>query len=418
MSCRGYEACDESIRRLIRRAASQVFASGDLDLPDEAIKASLPATQNSLPEYFKLASYGEREDYHARLKTYVSSRAIYVDWDRSAGAGVQISRLSMMNATMASHQLGVRLPWVVAREAVVELRAIYKKEMPDIEPIINAWTHGKAFAGISAENAKQIIDSLLVIHSAKKRQSDKKDVLLRRLSVELFHDSKRIEALVRPLAALLGEREFDGDNNVFAELGLVKHPQPMLISGSSSHVIETTYGLCPLLPPFIGISPDSLVAIQQPKSNIRLVLTIENLASFNEAAHDANQPEDLLVVYVAGQPTPTLLSAYQRLLVSIKPESVWHWGDIDVGGFRIANRLAQAANAVHYSVSLWNMCARDTLADRSESFTNFQLRQICDICDRNGWAKESDAVKENPYSLEQEFIHWEVPAPCSKSQRL
>ncbi|MEX0619128.1 MAG: Wadjet anti-phage system protein JetD domain-containing protein [Pseudohongiellaceae bacterium] len=120
------------------------------------------------------------------------------------------------------------------------------------------------------------------------------------------------------------------------------------IHGSSSETI-------PLVRPYLGLRPDTIDDLVVGSKPIEYLLTIENLASFNEAAQDVTNPDDLLLIYVAGNPTSALLAAYRRILKSVMPKKVMHWGDIDVGGFRIAARLADHAAEVGQKIELWRM---------------------------------------------------------------
>jgi hypothetical protein len=166
-----------------------------------------------------------------------------------------------------------------------------------------------------------------------------------------------------------------------------------------------------LLKPYIGLRPDRIDGLSVDSGRIQHLLTIENLASFNEAAEYSDNPDDLLIVYVAGNPTPSWLAAYRRLLKSAKPMTVMHWGDIDVGGFRIAGRIAESAITVGYSLDLWRMNAAEMRANaHSNAPGKEQITQIEQVCEKYGWNQELAGLKENPFFQEQEFIEW-TPLP-------
>lgn len=404
----GSTACDNTIQRLIKRAAYQVFAQGNLPPAEEQLSVSLPATKASLPEYYRLERFADREEYHARLQTFINAGAVRVEWDPRAGERGQLRRVTMTSSMAAASLLGIDLPWDLASAAIRDLKSVAKEGLPAIDHIVDGWRHGKAPGGVAADKANQFIDSMRVIDAAQRMGARDKDVLLRRLSAHLFGDTKRIEALARQIAFLLGEAD-GSEEDVFARLGLVKHPQPMLLSGWPSCGVRVGKGVVPLVRPYLGLRPDTIDGLQVGNETIRRVLTIENLASFNEAAQDAANPSDMLLIYVAGNPTPSLLAAYSRLLKSAKPSTVMHWGDIDFGGFRIAVRLADAAKTAGYQLDLWRMNPVESATDQRDKASKQKIDQIMAICKKYRWTRELEGFKQHPVFQEQEFISWEPP---------
>lgn len=405
----GSTACDTTIRNMVKRVARRIFSEGDLELNKVTTSFSLPITQKSAPEYYQLERFLDREEYHARLQTYINAGSVKAEWDRSAGARGQLARVTMIDPNSASDLLGIDLPWKVAVKAIADLEAVMEEGLPVIDQITEAWRYGKAPGGITADKSKQFIDSMRVIKAAKQLGGNSRDILLRRVSAQLFGNTKRIEALARQVAFLLGNSADSDDESVFARLGLVKHPQPLLISGPPSCCIAVTEGNVPLVKPYIGLRPDTIEGVVEEKMQIRQVLTIENLASFNEAAQHLTNPSDLLIIYVAGSPTPSLLSAYKRLLGSIQPSIVRHWGDVDVGGFRIASRLAESAKLMGYQLQLWRMLSTDVPGNQSCKANDLQLNEIATICNQYGWINELERLKKAPFFQEQEFTEWTPP---------
>lgn len=409
MTSVGSVACDTTIQRLIKRAARRVFSEGDLPPTPEQITVCFPATKASLSEYYSLERFADREEYHARLQTFINSGAVTVVWDRSAGERGQLERVNLTNPTAAADLLGIELPWDIASAAIRDLRSVANEGLPPIDYITDGWRHGKAPGGVTADKASQFVDSMRVIDAAQRMGAHDKDLLLRRLSAHLFGDTKRIEALARQITFLLGEPDGSEEDDVFARLGLVKHPQPMLLSGPPSCGVQVGEEIVPLVRPYLGLRPDTIQGLHVGKNHIRCFLTIENLASFNEAAQDASNPDDMLLIYVAGNPTPSLLAAYSRLLKSAKPLTVMHWGDIDVGGFRIAARLADNAMAAGHRLALWRMTPSELVAEQNDKASKNKIGQIEVICEKYGWMSELESLKQHPVFQEQEFIRWEQP---------
>jgi hypothetical protein len=409
MASNGVEACNKTIYRLIQRLANRVFSDGNLSPTDDQSSVSFPATSSSLSEYFKLERFADREEYHARLQSFVRTDAVRADWDRRSSEQGQLARLTLNDPTKAAELLGIDLPWVVAATAIQHIEQVAGDSELTIAPIVDAWKHGRAPGGVTANKASQFIDSIRVIEAARRLGASDQDLLLRRVSTQLFGDSKRIESLARPIAYLLGDDS--DDENVFSHLGLVKHPQPMLLSGGADCRVHVGEGSIPLLKPYIGLRPDRIEGLSVDSGRIQHLLTIENLASFNEAAEYSDNPDDLLIVYVAGNPTPSWLAAYRRLLKSGRPTKVMHWGDIDVGGFRIAGKIAESAIEVGYSLDLWQMNAAEFTSNEQKNVPGKeQVTQIVQLCEKYGWHQELAGLKDAPVFLEQEFNEWIPPS--------
>lgn len=408
MTSAGSTACDNTIQRLIKRASRQVFTEGNLPPAEEQLAVSFPATKASLPEYYRLERFSDREEYHARLQTFVNAGAVSVEWDPRAGERGQLLRVTMTSSTEAARLLGIDLPWNIASAAIRGLKSVAKEGLPTVDHIVDGWRRGKAPGGVATDKASQFIDSMRVIDAAQRMGARDKDLLLRRLSAQLFGDTKRIEALARQITFLLGEAD-GSEEDVFARLGLVKHPQPMLLSGPPLCDVQVGEEVVPLVRPYLGLRPDIIDGLQVGKGAIRRFLTIENLASFNEAAQDTSNPNDMLLIYVAGNPTPSLLAAYTRLLMSVEPSIVMHWGDIDLGGFRIAARLADTAKSAGYQLDLWHMNPAESAADQNDKASEHKIDQIAAICEKYEWMRELEGFKQHPVFQEQEFISWEPP---------
>lgn len=406
MTEKGYEACDNTIKKMIKRVAKRLFKTGDLEGVTKLESVSIPATKNSLPEYFHLEKSAMRDAYHARLKRFINDGCVEAEWDRLAGTNGQLMRITLTNPDAAATILALVPPWAGTIKAIQLLAPFIDNRIPAIEQTIKQWRQGKTFAGTSYENAQKVSDAARVIKHCLDTDTSKKDILLRRLSIQLFSDSKRIEALGSQINRLMGIDNLVESDNVFAELGLVKHPQPMLIGGCPDISLATTGGKTNLIFPYTGLRPDRLVSVESSRQNINRILTIENLASFNEAAEYETNPHDLLIIYVAGNPTPSLLSAYERIIESVNPKVLMHWGDIDLGGFMIARRLAMSARKHNHELQLICMNPSTIRHNQTSNVTERKIDLISEMCSEFGWENELAGFTSHPYFQEQEIIEW------------
>ncbi|WCM26331.1 DUF2220 family protein [Sphingomonas sp. QA11] len=91
--------------------------------------------------------------------------------------------------------------------------------------------------------------------------------------------------------------------------------------------------------PFIGIPPLAVHGIDLMRE-IEVILTIENLTSFNRHTREAMQP-NAVVLYSGGFPARPVVDTLCRLLEQAPNASVHHWGDIDAGGVRIFRNIEE-----------------------------------------------------------------------------
>ncbi len=178
--------------------------------------------------------------------------------------------------------------------------------------------------------------------------------ILRMASIALFGDSKRLEALTAWLDLLVaGELAPSGleDEQVWSALGLRREPQPLLLAGQGA--VQLDDGSRHVLPRrWLGFPMDAVRGIA---TEVHALLSIENLASFHEAAA-LRDDAPVLLLYTGGMPSPTWRAAYARLLAGLPTDAaLYHWGDIDRGGFRIAAKLAETAAAASRCLQPWLM---------------------------------------------------------------
>lgn len=209
---------------------------------------------------------------------------------------------------------------------------------------------------------------LLAVKAVLENQDE---IFIRSLSMQLFHDSKRMEQLKNKVEALLYQYgEYQERDFVLEECGIVHTPTYVMMKGNGSIRIgrkcrsnenesidreanfageagidiemkaERKTGLdeqeidLSLMEGDIALSTESVKSLKAVTVKGKRVVTVENLTSF----HDYPAEEDF-VVYLGGFHNKVkrdfLLYLYQR-----NPEKEYrHFGDIDAGGFYILEHL-------------------------------------------------------------------------------
>ncbi len=139
------------------------------------------------------------------------------------------------------------------------------------------------------------------------------------------------------------------DDDVLERFGLLRFTAPVFLSGPVEidlSVVGSDVRLPDSTPPFITPHREWLPGfhwradVASPR-----ILTIENLTSFHRHVREIRQ-DDVCTVYTGGFLSMTVLSLLRRLLAtSPTPPILWHWGDVDAGGARIAEYLEQSLGA-------------------------------------------------------------------------
>ncbi|WP_167285098.1 Wadjet anti-phage system protein JetD domain-containing protein [Marilutibacter alkalisoli] len=363
-------------------------------------------TPASCPEYGRLESLEAREAFHARIALAEREGAIEVE--RARFGEERLLRLRLADLDRLAAHLGIRLLSDRVGEAAAMLDTA-TGDWPIVASVLEAWRLGRKVRGSGPEAARDLFDATTVAGDRIHEERDER--LLRRESIRLFDDSKRLERLTPWLDLLLaGDLAPSGlsREEVWASLGLRRAPQPMLVSGVGTVVLrgEATPATLPLVRPYLGLP---IEAVETVAARARYVLTIENLASFHDAAAAVSLPghADGLLIYTAGMPSPAWRALYGRILRALPTgTAVLHWGDIDEGGFRIAASLASVAADAGRPLLPWLMSPSD-LATRPEGCTPptpATLRRMQHWARRAGWASLASGLELDPLELEQEAL--------------
>nr|WP_245187980.1 Wadjet anti-phage system protein JetD domain-containing protein [Frateuria flava] len=188
----------------------------------------------------------------------------------------------------------------------------------------------------------------------------------------------------------------------------------MLLAGDGT--VDLAGTTLPLVRPYLGLPVERVQAVA---TRAACVLTIENLATFHEAAVVA-AGAPVLLIYTGGMPSPAWRAAYVRILRGMDAQpSVLHWGDIDEGGFRIAAVLAQAVKDAACVLRPWMMSPADLPPDApgAREPTAASLARMCRWAERAGWNVVAEALRRRPVQLEQESLVPLLPtgSVCTRS---
>lgn len=391
------------LERLLRRAENARRRSADEHV-------SLPMTSaSSAGEYVTLGSLDDLDHFHGEIALAERGGAVIARRDCLRGDGTRLLRLTVADAGLLAKHLGVQLLDERVADAERCLEA-WTGRFPVLADVIAAWRRGRKVRGCGPEAAETVG---LAAKAVAAREADVgHERILRRESVRLFGDSKQLEKLTSWLELLVvGELTATGlvKEEVWSAIGLRREPQPFLLSGDGE--VELINGIVPLVRPYLGLPVESLRSVV---TSAHCVLTIENLASFHDATR-ASGANAVLLLYTGGMPSPAWRAAYARILHTM-PHGlpVYHWGDIDEGGFRIAAVLAASAKEAGRHLRPWRMSPRALPADAGRHAavpTHSALKAMQRFAVRADWPELADDLQQQPMQLEQELIESVLPLP-------
>ncbi|MEO7052520.1 MAG: Wadjet anti-phage system protein JetD domain-containing protein [Rhodanobacter sp.] len=381
------------LERLLRRGESARLRGAD-----ERASLSMTGTK----EYTALRSLAELELFHAEVALAEHDGAIAVHREYRSGDGSRLLRLSVLDLAVLARHLGVKLLDDRVTEAAHQLDA-WTTRFPVVVEVLDSWRHGHKVRGFGAEAAEDLARAAIAV--AARTDDASHERILRRESVRLFGDSKRLENLTAWLDLLVtGELVASGlsKEEIWSAIGLRREPQPMLLAGVGS--VELVELCLPLVRPYLGLPVESVRAVT---TSARCMLSIENLASFHDAAR-APGAEAVLLLYTGGMPSPAWRAAYASIL-SRAPSAwpIYHWGDIDEGGFRIAAAVADVARGVGHALQPWMMSPLDlprAIMQRAALPSKPQLAAMTRWADRAGWSGIASDLSGRPLLLEQESL--------------
>lgn len=381
---------DEILNKLMARAERARVKQSD-----RVVRESLKSPDNP----FWTLSYDQRNALYERMRAAEEVGCVKLEWSRLGGEdrpleGVVLSDLDRLaqflgrvtNARVVDEAKEMLAPWL-DNERVID--------------VIRAWENLKSVRTLGPESAADFVDALKVVSTARAESND--ELIVRPLSTRLFGNSKHIEALIRHIDILTADSltaSARHPHEVLGELGITKEPQPFLVAGAGTLKLRPNQD-CPIARPFIGVSNSDISGYQGAPA---WVLTIENLTTFHQAARMLVGREDGLVIYTGGMPSPVWRQAFSAVIINLPERTkIYHWGDFDEGGFRIARVLQTAALGVGKVILPWLMdveSARNKSVPSSTAIASYMANYANDC----GWHDIFQQLRglDNPFTAEQE----------------
>jgi Uncharacterized protein conserved in bacteria C-term(DUF2220) len=327
-----------------------------------------------------------------------------LQWDDAASSNGFIVRVDVLDKRRLAAFLGtVPLEDVMAQ--VRQKLGPLQGRFPVIEEVLQAWGKMRSVRGMGTESADDWIDAARAIGETRKMvERCELSAPIREVSARLFANSKRIEQLFVPTDVLLAgttDAQPREAIEVWQELGLFREERPVRLAGAV--VLEREGVTARLDMPYVGLPATT---IRRAVSRPSLVMTIENQTTFHSEARRRCQ-EPVLLIFTAGMPSPVWRAMYGRLLQDLPVDvPLYHWGDIDEGGLRIAARLAQDARAIGRAIEPWRMHPNDVPAEDRRPATAGTLARMQRHAELAGWTDLGQALFEGGFTIEQEGLKY------------
>ena len=374
----------------------------DGDKADAGVRSRAAAlTQSNLAAYRSERSLQAKESFETTMQAAQAQGAVGLTWDDSQEGNGFIKRVDLVDLRALAGFLG-HTPLADALTDAAAQFAPYLERFPVLNDVMQRWAQLRKVRTLTPASVQDWLDAVKIIDSARDAPPDAISVPIREASYRIFKDSKRIEKLVGPVDALLcGSVEAVPREPVavWEELGLFREEHPALLAGNV--IVRRKRVTACLDTPYGGLPAASVLGLG---SVPRQVMTIENLTTFHSEAKRICA-EDVLLIYTAGMPSPALRAMYGRILREVPERTpIFHWGDVDEGGFRIAATLAREARAAGHTLHPWRMHPDDVPANMRRKATPYVLGRMQHFAVAAGWSELGEAVVEAGFTVEQEGL--------------
>lgn len=320
----------------------------------------------------------DRQAFERMLREAESSGAVELQRDKLDG---RIDRVILReNSAPLYAMLGRSLPAAAAAAAGQALIERLPPLRPDlagvVDRLVEGWSQKRNLVRDLAPADIETAIGVFRTAAALLERDGKDEIDMRTFSRRTTGDSKFVEGNLGRLADVLRLAQPLPDyldaSDLLAQRGIRKWAHPCLIAGPATYRsirLQTE--------PYIGVAPEMAVHLGV-EGQPAWILTVENLASFNRQAREANDGRGI-VVYTGGFPSGATLSAILAL-AGAAACPVYHWGDIDAGGIKIAYCIERKLAEIRRPLALHLMSPEVALRHGRPSAPARVMKQTAGSC--------------------------------------
>ncbi|TKI56796.1 DUF2399 domain-containing protein [Brevibacillus antibioticus] len=320
----------------------------------------LKVNSKLFPSYWDDSSPDFRNSFHLALKELTAQNAISYSWNKHA-IGIEVDKITLSLSNIENvYKIVDRTP---------------KSSLEDqLRSAVNQWHHKlPLWCNEFIEAMRAALDSKTTLPIGLKYESiellldifklltslNSNDVIPKRvISSKLFGDSKYIEnnleqKLIKLLRKFHPLTNFNNENEELLGLvGISSNADHIFLSGPLTLKYLGNLLNLDFFKPDVGV-PSSLIAEADIyELRAKRVLTIENKTTFYLLASKENT--DTLLIYLGGFHNQVRQKFLAKLWASAPNIEFAHWGDIDLGGFKIFQLLSTGSGVpiVPYKMDL------------------------------------------------------------------
>ena len=389
------------MEELARSLLDKLLADAEKAAAGRRIRPSA-LTKSNLAEYHACRSLQAKESFESLMQAASAVQAISIVIGNRGNEEGFIQRVDLVDSRLLADFLG-KVPVAVLLANAETLLLPLAKRYPVLGEVLNRWAQLRPVRTFTAADAQDWVDAVQVIEYARENQAlGEVSVPINEASGKLFKDTKRIKKLVAPIDVLLAgdvDAESRPPAEIWEEIGLFREEHPVRMAGKVIVERERVTGY--LDTPYIGLTASTIIRLGSMPS---LVMTIENQTTFHSEAR-RRCDEDVLLIYTAGMPNPPWRLMYGRILINLPLDvPVYHWGDIDEGGFRIASVIAQEAVKFGHTIKPWAMHPDNVPEVHRRPASPNTVNRMVHFAQVAGWHALGEAITEAKFTVEQESL--------------
>jgi|GEM_PF-6909469 Uncharacterized protein conserved in bacteria C-term(DUF2220). len=286
-----------------------------------------------------------------------------------------------------SNHLGWSSRILSIKQVLIEIQTILSTA-PDwlinaLSELKTLWTSGKTCHGFSWQQSENLATAIQFVSWADQVNGEYD---YRTASSLALSNSKTLERKLASITRLARLKMPDAwqdrpDDYVLGQFGVHKYPPLLHLSGHCQ--VVTTGGELSLISPYAAFPVDAILQVKLLKS-CRYILSIENRASFERYCREVR--DDCVVLYSNGFPSSHWLKMVNEFICGHGDTPVYHWGDIDVGGYRILSYINQGLEC--------DVIPLNMIPNAADEKTGIPASECLAALSTSGYLRQSDIYRQ------------------------
>ena len=340
---------------------------------------TLPMLENSLQELEKL-------DF------------VFVKKDKKDN--IEYVALNLSNVAKIYELLGVDNPQILINNTINFLQGVEKVGITN-QFVVDELQYINKFHKLRYKDLNELKDIILCLNEM---QQLVEETMERDFSIKIFGDSKLFSLKYKSKIAKILKHLDDNfndlnDDEVLKEFNIVKNSSTVAIKNKLNFKINNQYINLNDFANEFYLTDNMIKNMTILESNFDEIITVENLTTFQML----NKPNSL-IIFLSGFHNHTKQLLLKKLFKEYPNKNFLHFGDIDVGGFRIFKYLRDNTNIpfVPYKMGLDDILENKKYAKPLSSNDIKQLKQMRQNNDFSIFHDVIDFMLNHNVKLEQE----------------